>query len=151
MVVILGTIIVFQYVQSSKNINTDVCIKYEIITNGGKSTPIGQKSCVMSLEKVDTTSGRESGLSGREFLPANRGMLFVFDSIGNQCMWMKDMKFNLDIAWLNAHGDVVKLEEKLTPASYPQIYCADDTLFVIEVNSGIAKSAGLDVGSHVTL
>jgi uncharacterized membrane protein (UPF0127 family) len=142
---------VFQSLRSQSLQSTDVCIKYQTITNGGKFTPIGTKECVLSLEKVDTEAAREQGLSGRASMPASRGMLFVFDHIDRACIWMKGMKFPLDIAWLNVRGDVVRLEENVRPETYPNDFCADNTFFVIEVNAGVAKSAGLSVGSHINL
>ncbi|MDB5182572.1 MAG: hypothetical protein JWO47_356 [Candidatus Saccharibacteria bacterium] len=146
-----GVILIARQLVFDKNASTDVCIKYETVTNGGKSTPIGKKQCVLSLEKVDTEAAREHGLSDRPSMPSSHGMLFVFDNIGRQCIWMKNMHFDLDIAWLDVRGNVVKLEEGLKPETYPNEYCADNTFFVIEVNAHVAKSAGLSVGSHINL
>ncbi len=143
--------LIYVTVRGQNQKSTDVCIKYETITNGGQNTSIGKMQCVLSLEKANTETARAQGLSGRSSMPTSHGMLFVFDSIGRQCIWMKDMHFNLDIAWLNVRGDVVKLEENISPSTYPNEYCADNTFFVIEVASGVAKSAGLIVRSHFNL
>ena len=152
LVIVVGLgFILNQVINTSKDIPTDVCIRYETITNGGRFTPTGSKTCTLSLEKVDTKAAREQGLSGQSSIPNNRGMLFVFDHIDRQCMWMKDMKFNLDIAWLDAQGNVVKLEENLSPNTYPAEYCANNVLFVIEVNAGVAEHSGLSIGSRVNL
>lgn len=144
-------LLVYDYSKIDTGLSSEVCIKYETITNGGQNTPIGKRQCTLSLERVNTEVTRERGLSGRSSMPASRGMLFVFDSIGRQCIWMKDMHFNIDIIWLNIQGTVLKLAENVTPSSYPDSYCADDTYFVIEVNAGVAKSAGLSLGSRVNL
>src|SRR3989338_3180334 len=52
--------------------------------------------------KVDlalTMLEQAQGLSGREVLGENEGMLFVFDTPGKYSFWMKDMKFAIDIIW----------------------------------------------------
>lgn len=109
------------------------------------------KTCAASLEKVDTQAGRIKGLSGRESLASNRGMLFVFDRAGRQCIWMKDMKFSIDILWLDASRTVTKVAENVAPSTYPQRFCMDNTLFVIELAAGVSKTSALGLGSHIDL
>ncbi len=144
-------LLVYDYSKTGDKILSDVCIKYETLTNGGQNTSRSRVQCSLSLEKVNTEATRERGLSGRSSMPPSHGMLFVFDSIGRQCIWMKDMRFNLDIVWLNAQGRVIKQVENIAPSTYPDSFCADDTFYVIEVNAGVAKSAGLSQGSYVNL
>lgn len=131
--------------------STYVCIRYSQVVEHNYINQFRRSTCSLSLERVGTESAREEGLSGRESLPSGRGMLLVFDNIGRKCIWMKDMKFSLDVVWLDGEGNVVKLEENLAPSTYPNEYCAEDSLFVIEVGAGTAKISGLSVGSHVDL
>ena len=49
------------------------------------------------LERVSTAEKLQLGLSGRDNLEDNSGMVFVFPDVRDQCIWMKDMKFPLDI------------------------------------------------------
>src|SRR6187397_2216267 len=51
----------------------------------------------IEVEVVSSQAELTKGLSGRQALPPNHGMLFMFDDDGYQPIWMKDMKFNLDI------------------------------------------------------
>ncbi|CAN5444593.1 DUF192 domain-containing protein [soil metagenome] len=147
----LGAAVLLWQLATSHSRPPDTCIAYETITNASRFTPIGQRACALSLERVDTETLRRQGLSGRAGMPSGRGMLFVFDRIGRQCIWMKDMEFSLDILWLDARGTILKVAESISPASYPDEYCTDNTLFVIEVNAGVAKSPGLQLGSHIDL
>ena len=62
------------------------------------------KTLQVDLALTDEEKAR--GLSGRESLDEDEGMLFVFDVPGNYGFWMKDMNFAIDIIWLN---------EKITP------------------------------------
>lgn len=103
--------------------------------------------CVASLEVVDDDKSRALGLSGRESLTSDSGMLFVFDSPDYQCFWMKDMKFPLDIVWLNSDKQVVYLQENVSPDSYPHNFCSDDlSQYVIELNAGQAREFGITLG-----
>jgi uncharacterized membrane protein (UPF0127 family) len=128
-----------------------VCIHTETITNGGRSTPIGAQRCTLSLELANTQELREKGLSGLSLLPASQGMLFIFDQVGTECMWMKDMKFSIDILWLDAHKTVTKVVTDISPETYPMQYCAENTAFVIEVAAGVSNTPGLQVGSRINL
>lgn len=63
----------------------------------------------IQAELADTLEKKAQGLSGRKELGENEGMLFVFDSSsttevvldkpGHHGIWMKDMKFPIDILW----------------------------------------------------
>jgi uncharacterized membrane protein (UPF0127 family) len=104
------------------------------------------------LEIVSTSASQEKGLGGRQNMAADRGMIFVFDSPETQCMWMKDMQLSLDIIWLNSAKQVTKVAENVSPSTYPEKYCSDDaTKYVIELNAGEAKKAGIAVGATLKL
>ncbi len=105
----------------------------------------------ISLEHVDTPADRELGLSGRVDMPEGKGMLFVFDQPTKACMWMKDMQFPLDMVWLNQDEKIIKIQRAITPETYPESFCANNSLYVIELNSGIADKAGLRVGQQLNL
>ena len=50
---------------------------------------------------IATTSDEvRQGLSGREGLPAGTGMLFIFGTSGPMSVWMPDMSFPIDVAWI---------------------------------------------------
>jgi len=105
----------------------------------------------VSYEVVNTEATRQRGLSGRTSLPVDRAMLFVFDTPGEQCFWMKDMRFDLDMIWLDKGKKVVHIERAVTPSSYPASFCADMAAkYVIEVNAGMAQQAGVHVGSQLS-
>jgi uncharacterized membrane protein (UPF0127 family) len=104
------------------------------------------------LEIVSTAESQEKGLGGRRNMASDRGMIFVFDPPAVQCFWMKDMQFPLDIIWLNSAKKVTKVAANVSPSTYPEKYCGDDTTkYVIELNAGEAKKAGIVPGVTVKL
>ena len=99
------------------------------------------------LEVVTTTTAQQKGLSGRPSLPINQGMLFSFTSEAQRCFWMKDMRFSVDMLWFNTNKQVVHIEPSVSPKTYPKIFCPSrPAKYVIEINAGQAKAAGITVG-----
>jgi len=103
------------------------------------------------LERVNTLEKLQLGLSGRDSLEDNSGMAFVFPDVRNQCIWMKDMKFALDILWLNDNKNIVAIEKNISPETYPKQYCHGSAKYVIELNAGDVESAKIEVGQSVNL
>lgn len=112
----------------------------------------------VNVEVAKTGQERELGLDGRDSLEDNHGMLFVFDSQNvTPSFWMKDMKFPLDIIWIN-DGKVVKVDKNVQP---PKVGVQDSDLaiyspgqpidYVLEVNGGYSDKNNLKVGDSVNL
>jgi uncharacterized membrane protein (UPF0127 family) len=129
----------------------------DTLTNSATNSQKSRGSCnglqttliCYTLEVADSNAERVKGLSGREGLMQNSGMLFVFPNTTEQCFWMKDMKFSIDIIWLNDKKEIVKLEENVSPNTYPQNFCAPDTKYVIELNSGEARKQNFAIGQQL--
>ncbi len=100
------------------------------------------------VEVVDTDQSRALGLSGRENLGDNSGMLFVFDDeTSERCFWMKDMNFAIDMVWLNSKREVVYIKGDVKPETYPESFCPDEPAkYVLEVVSGRAEQLGINEG-----
>jgi len=119
---------------------------FEIAKN---MTVIGNKN--YQLEIMDSEEERITGLSRRQKLERKVGMLFVFDDVSKQCMWMKDMNFSLDIVWLDNDGKIIAIKENIEPETYPKSFCHDNAKYVIELNSGEVKKANIRIGQIVKL
>ena len=102
----------------------------------------------LSALVADTEVLREKGLSGRDSLCSNQAMLFVFDSDSMPGFWMKDMKFQIDIIWLDSNKRVVTIKSNADPAKYPEVYYPElDSRYVVEISSGLIKRLGIGVGT----
>lgn len=106
--------------------------------------------CV-DLEIVDTESSRAQGLSGRSSMSDNQGMLFVFEQTDQQCIWMKDMNFSLDIIWVGENKEIIDIKRNVSPTTYPESFCVDASKYVIELKSGVATKARLSEGQKLNL
>ncbi len=105
----------------------------------------------ITYEVAEDEEARSRGLSGRESLAEGTGMLFVFEENGQPCFWMKDMNFSIDMVWLNEARQVVHLESRVGPETFPDQFCPDEAArYVLEVNAGAAESLGLTEGAQAS-
>ncbi len=81
---------------------------------------LNEKTFIVSV--ADTNESRRTGLSGSPPLPEMHGLLFVFDRDARHAIWMKDMRFSLDIIWMDRDGVVVHIEKEVGPDTYPQAF-----------------------------
>ncbi|ACB95183.1 DUF192 domain-containing protein [Beijerinckia indica] len=102
-----------------------------------------------SVEVMRTDEGRERGLMGRRYLPADRGMLFDFGTERPVMMWMKNTYLPLDMIFIGRAGKVVALAENTEPFSEAIIPSKAPAFAVLEVNAGTARKIGLKIGDTV--
>ncbi len=106
----------------------------------------------LNFEVVDTPATRQIGLSNRDSLGNDQAMLFVFDEDDKHGIWMKDMRFSLDIVWLDSDREIVTIRENVSPSTFPEAFRPDkDSRYVIELNAGDAQKHDLEVGDQLTL
>ena len=104
----------------------------------------------LTVELARTPEEQVRGLSGRPGLKPGHGMLFVYDRPQAVSIWMKDMRFPLDIIWIRA-GRIVAIEKNappLTPDGPERVYTAIADL-VLEVTAGLADRQKIRVGDSV--
>lgn len=126
------------------------CINYRTPLNG--TMQLGSKK--LAVERVDTETKRQQGLSNRPCIKDNQAMLFVFDSNSNynNCFWMKDMRFAIDIVWLNNDKKVVYILRDVQPETYPNSFCpGQPSNYVLELKANTALKLGVEVGTSVKL
>lgn len=100
-----------------------------------------------------TADEQTRGLSIKNALQSNEGMLFPYETPRILSFWMKDMKFPIDIIWLSADKRVVHIEENLQPCS-PLLPCPSyapsvTAQFVLETKAGFSSSNGITEGTPV--
>jgi uncharacterized membrane protein (UPF0127 family) len=104
----------------------------------------------LTVELARTMSEKVRGLSGRSGLAEGRGMLFVYERPQPIGIWMKDMRFALDILWIGG-GQIVHIERNappLKPGGREVVYTAAGNM-VLELPAGFAERHQLRVGDPV--
>ncbi len=101
-------------------------------------------------EIADEKDEWEKGLSGRDKLPPNRAMLFVFPTSDYYAIWMKDMNFPIDVFWIDENGYIVDIWKHAMPDSYPYVYEPQSKAkYVLETIADFAEEHGIEVGDKV--
>ncbi|OGD84435.1 hypothetical protein A3B51_03440 [Candidatus Curtissbacteria bacterium RIFCSPLOWO2_01_FULL_41_18] len=124
---------------------------------GQTSVAIG--SLNVNVKVVISASERKKGLSGDDSLPINSGMLFVFDKSAKWGIWMKNMKFPIDIIWIDdspaGEKRIVDIAANALPESGKKdaeltVYRPQtDSKYILEINAGLANLNNLKVGDAV--
>ncbi len=107
----------------------------------------------VDAELATRSETRTRGLMERPSLPADRGMLFIFETAQPLSFWMFNMLIPLDIIFANAQRRITTIHAAVPPCR-PPVQCptyASDGLaqFVLEVNAGSAVKAGLSIGDEL--
>jgi uncharacterized protein len=107
------------------------------------------KGHVLTIELATTPEARSCGLSLRDSLPANRGMLFVYAEPEILTFWMKNTRMPLTIAFIDTAGRIVSIQ-KMNPFPITTIYASPvPALYALEVNQGWFEKNGVGVGDVV--
>ena len=99
-------------------------------------------------EVARTPQQRATGLMHRTAMPANDGMLFVFEAPGTQCFWMKNTLLPLAIAFVADDGTIVNVAE-MQAGSLDSTCSAQPVRYALEMNRGWFDKRGLETGSRL--
>ncbi|MCL5017128.1 MAG: DUF192 domain-containing protein [Patescibacteria group bacterium] len=112
---------------------------------------------VFDVEIADTAGQQAKGLSFRDSLDKNKGMLFDFGKETTPTFWMMGMKFPLDIIWINS-GKIVGIDKNIsaptpgTPENALKLYNAPGPIgMVLEINAGLCDELGISIGDEVSI
>lgn len=115
---------------------------------------IGERA--FRVEIADTMAARAGGLSGRQTLGGDEGMLFVFGYPARHSFWMKGMMFPIDIIWIRG-GKIIGFSENLLPQNETSFAGLEtysppepaDT--VLEINAGLVSRYEFKAGDEVKI
>ncbi|MDO8655120.1 MAG: DUF192 domain-containing protein [bacterium] len=103
----------------------------------------------LSVEIADTIAKQVRGLSGHQPLKENEGMLFMYENPRVLSFWMKDMRFPIDIIWIDEHKNIVGIASDISPDTFPQTFSsAVPVQYVLEVSAGWAEFHGVVAGDQ---
>lgn len=122
---------------SMKNLNT----RTVTLPNGTK----------FRAELVTAEADLVRGLKYRDSLDQDAAMLFAYGKPGFYRYWMHEVKFPIDIIWLDKNRRIVQLVHKAPPCPGPEASCPlyggdFESLFVVEFNAGTAMKHNLKPG-----
>jgi len=134
----------------NKNYQNKILKENQNINSSNTIYSVKINETVLKVEVASSNNERAKGLSGRESLSADTGMLFVFNNSGKYSFWMKDMNFPIDIIWIDENSKIVFVEKDAKPESYPTLLGGlVDAKYVLETVSGFASKNNIKIGDTV--
>lgn len=109
----------------------------------------GEKEINVNAEIAVSPEERAKGLMGRESLPKNYGMWFVFPYDVKDPFWMKDTLISLDIIFVGPDMKIVDIFENAVPESTRLIEPKSFYRYVLEVAAGFTTENGIKIGDMV--
>jgi len=114
---------------------------------------VGKTNLMVELRK--TEAEHALGLSYRQSLGNDRGMVFIYPETQKVLFWMKGMNFPLEFIWV-ARGIVVELTQNVSAPTSEEpvpktIMPAQEVDMVVEVNAGWIEANGVGVGDVVKM
>lgn len=98
-----------------------------------------------------TDRQRSQGLMFVRKLPANTGMLFVYDPADFISMWMKNTYIPLDMIFARNDGTISSIARNTEPLSLRSVASIEPVTYVLELNAGITEKLFIDTDSRLIL
>jgi uncharacterized membrane protein (UPF0127 family) len=110
---------------------------------------IGDKKLTVYI--AQSAMAKALGLSGVSKLSDHQGMLFVYQNPLIPGFWMKNMRFAIDIFWIDVNQSITSILHTVSPQTYPKIFHPPSSIrYVLETKAGFAKAHGISVGDTIT-
>jgi uncharacterized membrane protein (UPF0127 family) len=115
----------------------------------------GVNGSTIVLEVADDGDELTRGLSGRDGLDDDAGMLFVWEEPGVRTLWMKETRFPLDFLWLDEERRVVSIEANVPPqpgapdSELIRYSSGAPVRYAIELDAGMIAALGIAVDDVV--
>lgn len=107
------------------------------------------------VDMADSEEEWTRGLSVRESLDKDRGLLFIFPDKKNRSFWMKDMNFPIDLVWINDNM-IVGIEENMPVPDkeadlqdLPRYRSPQAVNYALEINAGLVNQLDIKVGDQI--
>jgi uncharacterized protein len=113
----------------------------------------GSGEVEVPVEVADSSEERAVGLMNRESLPADAGMIFLFDEDTASAFWMKNTLIPLSIAFADEEGTIVSILD-MEPCEADPCELYDPGVSyrsALEVNQGAFDDWGVEVGDRLSL
>lgn len=122
------------------------CVLFVVMTAAGILSPLEKYIRIflpdgetVAAEVAESEKQRMQGLMYRDGINEDQGMLFIFEEEGYHSFWMKNMKFAIDILWLDRQKRIVHTEKEVPPCKKepcPSYSPALPAMYVLELKAG---------------
>ena len=103
---------------------------------------------VIKAEVAAKEAERQQGLMFRKKIGPNEGMIFLFDTPGKVCMWMKNTFIPLSVAFIDDNGKIINIEDMQPHTT--NSHCAKEPVrYALEMQSGWFKQKNIKAGNKI--
>ena len=108
----------------------------------------GERTVRVAAEVADSRDERTRGLMGRDELPEDEGMIFLYDEETSGGLWMKNTRIPLSIAFYGEDGEILRLLDMEPCRSDPCPVYDPEVSYrgALEVNRGAFERWGVEEG-----
>jgi uncharacterized protein len=110
--------------------------------------PLRINSHEIRVEVANTEESMRKGLMFRDRLAENSGMIFVYAKPGIQAMWMKNTRIPLSVAFADADGRILNIED-MEPLSEKPHRSKGPAAYALEMNRGWFSKRGIGQGDRI--
>ena len=109
----------------------------------------GNKLTYLKIAGTDLEKSR--GLMGVAKLPADTGMVFLYEADQVMRFWMKDTPIDLDIAFIQADGVIAEIKTMKAEDTTEVASQSSHIRFCIEMSAGWYASSQVKVGDRINI
>lgn len=126
---------------------------YTAMHSGGKVATADFGNASLKIVKTaDSETDLVAGLSVIPELNEGEAFLMQFNEPGSHQIWMKGVKYPIDVMWLDQDLKIIHIVPSMDPKSYPKTFGpGQDSTYVIETKAGFVKDNKIKVGNKVVL
>ncbi len=106
------------------------------------------------LHAPQDEQGRKTGLAAFDSLAQDEGMILRGMPVGRQSIWMKNMKFDIDVLWVNKDNQIIYIVQGMSKSDQQTIYhnpVNAPSAYVIELPDESCNKYGIATGQLVTI
>ena len=124
-----------------------------LISTAHAQTPMPRMELTAGFYRIEaevaaTQKNRMQGLMHRRSMPPNAGMVFVVTQEERHCMWMRNTFLPLSVAFLDAEGRILNIED-MEPQTEDNHCAAAPARFALEMNKGWFAGKGIKPGQRI--
>jgi uncharacterized membrane protein (UPF0127 family) len=124
-----------------------------LITTAQAQTPMPRMELTAGFHRIEAEvaanqKNRMQGLMHRRSMQPNEGMIFVFTQDERHCMWMRNTFLPLSVAFLDAEGRILNIED-MEPQTEDNHCAAAPARFALEMNKGWFAAKGIKPGQRI--
>lgn len=130
-----------------------LCLTALLVSSAHAQTQMPRMELTAGFYRIEAEiaadqKNRMQGLMHRRAMQANEGMLFVFAQEDRHCMWMRNTFLPLSVAFLDAKGRILNIED-MEPQTENNHCAAAPARYALEMNKGWFAGKGIKPGQNI--